>query len=85
VTDLNKFVEWSKNNPGCSVDIEIGDSWDNDAAGKIRRIWVCNGELCTGQHVKSVDEIDLETGYRKMMERQRQEVEEYFQKTGGGK
>jgi len=78
MTDLNEFVEWSRNNPRCKVEIEIGDYGKEDA-GEVK-IWVFNSILMTGQFVSSVDEIDIDAEYRKKMELKKQEVEEYFQK-----
>jgi len=76
--DLKKFIEWSKNNPRCQIDIKIG-GMDKDDAGKLRKIWVYSFDLCTGQYVSSVDEINLEAEYMKDMERKKQEVDKYFQ------
>ena len=81
MVDLNEFVEWSKNNPGCCVDIKIG-GYRTDEAGVVESVWVFSGELMTGQHVTSIDEIDLEAEHRRKMESQKQEIEEYFRKTG---
>ena len=81
MADLNEFVEWSRENPGCKVNIKIGGYEEGDA-GVVERVWVFSGRLMTGQHVTSVDEIDLEAAHREGMERKKQEVDEYFQKTG---
>lgn len=78
MTDLNEFVEWSKNNPRCHVDIKIG-GYEKSQAGRVS-VWVYNTNIHAGQFVSSVSEIDLETAYRKKMELKKQEVEEYFQK-----
>ncbi len=78
MTDLNRFIEWSKNNPRCTVDIEIGGQ-NADEAGKIRKIWVYSFALGVGQYVNSVDEIDLSGKRKKDMERLRDMVEKYFQ------
>lgn len=80
MADLNKFVEWSKNNPGCKVEIEIGGFLEENA-GVVNEAWVYSSKMYVGQYVSSVDEIDLEAEYRKKMELKKQEVEEYFQKT----
>lgn len=81
MSDLNKFIEWSRNNPRCSVNIEIGGQKKEDT-GKVKKIWVYNFALETGQHVSSVEEIDIETEYKKDMERKKREVDKYFQGTG---
>ena len=75
--DLNEFIEWSRNNPWCQVDIQIGGYHRKDA-GKFK-IWVYSYNLQAGQYVSSVDEIDLEAEYKKDMERKKREVENYFQ------
>ncbi len=80
MSNLSEFVEWSKNNPYCSIDIRIGGYYEKDA-GKIR-IFVYSSKLGVGQAVTSVDEIDLDAEYKKKMEQKKQEVEKYFQKEG---
>ncbi|MDI9475819.1 MAG: hypothetical protein QM295_03165 [Bacillota bacterium] len=80
MADLNKFIEWSKNNPGCKVKIEIGGYRENET-GRVE-IWVYDSGLGTGQFVSSVDEIDVESEYKRKMEQKKREVEEYFQKEG---
>ena len=77
-TDLNKFVEWSKENPGSVVYIEIGGSRPR-VAGKITKIHVFDFNELEGQFVKSVDEIDIRGTKRKRMERQKTEAEDFLE------
>ncbi len=77
MTDLNEFVEWSRNNPRCKVEIEIG-GYKKEDAGKVQ-IWIYDSVLGVGQFVLSVDEINLGAEYKKKMELKKQEVEKYFQ------
>ncbi len=74
--DLNSFVEWSRDNSGCCVDITIGGQFESDP-GKVK-IWVFSYDLMSGNHVTSVDEIDFAQWRQEEMERKRQEVEKYF-------
>lgn len=76
--NLNDFVEWSNDNPRCKIQIEIG-GYKKEDAGKVQ-IWIYDSALGVGQFVLSVDEINLESEYKKNMEQKRQEVEKYFQK-----
>jgi hypothetical protein len=78
MTDLNRFIKWSKNNPYCSVEIKVG-GYEKEDAGKVK-IWVYDTQLNTGQFVSSVEEINLEGVYREDMERKKREVDKYFQK-----
>lgn len=55
--DLNQFVEWAKQNPSTrTVDIHINSSTRSDFI----TVWVYDKALQAGQHVKSVEEINLE-------------------------
>lgn len=73
--DLNKFVEWAKAKDTRIVSIEIGEHVYNPANRRgIKRgikIWVYDTDICEGQYVMSVDEINLEG------EKERQEKEQY--------
>ena len=72
--DLNKFVEWAKEKDTRTVSIEIGEHVYNPANPNHRRgikIWVYDTDICEGQYVMSVDEINLEG------EKERQERELY--------
>ena len=74
--DLNKFVEWAKEKDTRIVSIEIGEYVYNPANHRrgIKRgikIWVYDTDICEGQYVMSVDEINLEG------EKERQEKEQY--------
>ena len=64
--DLNKFVEWAKEKDTRIVSIEIGEYVYNPANLFYRwgikrgiKIWVYDTDICEGQHVMSVDEINL--------------------------
>ena len=65
--DLNQFYKWQQEKERRSVDITIGEPSDH---GYIK-IWVYDFSLSVGQHVTSVDEIDLEK------EKEHEEKEEY--------
>lgn len=54
--DLNQFLEWQRAGKSRTVSIELG----NPRNQKHIRVWAYDYDLCTGQHVKSADEIDLE-------------------------
>ena len=74
--DLNKFIEWAKAKDTRIVSIEIGEHVYNPASKglPIKRgisIWVYDTDICEGQYVMSVDEINLEG------EKERQEKEQY--------
>jgi len=52
--ELNQFIDWQKEQPKSRhVDIKI-TPWET-------KIWAYDEKLQVGQHVKSVDEIDLES------------------------
>lgn len=54
--DLNQFIDWVEERPQTRmVNIEI----NNCARSKDLSVWVYDYELRTGQHVESVEEIDL--------------------------
>lgn len=55
--DLNKFVEWQKEHKNCSVSLEIGKEPRTNEI----KIWVYDYDLMVGQHVTSVDEINLQS------------------------
>jgi len=76
MTDIDKFAEWSKDNPYCTITITIGGYSKKDA-GNVR-IFVYNSKLDVGQVVTSVDEIDINAEYEERMKQKKQEVEEYF-------
>lgn len=70
--DLNKFIEWAEEKSTRSVSIEIGNDVYNPANDRWGiKIWVYDTDICEGQHVMSVDEINLEG------EKERQERELY--------
>ena len=81
MTDLNKFVEWSKENPGCKIEIEIGGHEEKNA-GRIKKIWVYSREMGVGQFVSSAAEINLKSELKERMEQARREVEEYYKTEG---
>lgn len=54
--DLNQFMQWQKEGKRRSVSIELGEPMNRDSMS----IWVYDYDLSVGQHVTSVDEIDLE-------------------------
>lgn len=54
--DLNQFVEWAKQNPKTrTVDIHINSLTHPNFI----TVWVYDSKLQIGQHVKTVEEIDL--------------------------
>jgi len=57
VMDLNKFLEWAKQGHR-SIDIKLVCRH-----GEItkKKVWVFDYHLLQGQHVESVDEIDIES------------------------
>ena len=74
--DLNKFIEWAKEKDTRRVSIEIGEYVYNPANYRwgIKhdiKIWVYDTDLREGQHVTSVDEINLED------KKERREKEQY--------
>jgi len=67
--ELNQFIKWQGEKAGRCVDIEIGKSpYTNDIS-----MWVYDYDLLVGQHVTTVEEIDLEG------KKQLQEQEQYEQ------
>lgn len=77
--DLNSFVEWSRNNPQCEVEIKVGGSSKKDA-GKVKEVWVYSYAQMCGKYVKSVNEIDFDQWEREKMDAMRAMVERYFEK-----
>jgi hypothetical protein len=74
--DLNKFVEWAKAKDTRRVSIEIGENVYNPANPNHRwgiKIWVYDTDICEGQHVMSVDEINLE-GKKERREKEQYEI-----------
>ena len=74
--DLNKFIDWVGEKSTRRVSIEIGKDVYNPASKglPIKRgisIWVYDTDIGEGQHVMSVDDIDLEG------EKERREKEQY--------
>jgi len=70
--DLNKFIEWVEEKSTRSVSIEIGEGVYNPVNNDWGiKIWVYDTDICEGQHVMSVDEINLEG------KKERQEKEQY--------
>jgi hypothetical protein len=74
--DLNKFIDWVREKSTRRVSIEIGKDVYNPASKElpIKRgisIWAYDSAIGEGQHVMSVDEINLEG------KKERQEKEQY--------
>jgi len=77
VPDLNKFVDWVREGKNRrNVTITIGSPSDKDEL----RIWAYDYDWEAGQHVTSVEEIDLEKAYREKMKRQFEEAKKYLEK-----
>jgi len=57
--DLNPFQEWVRESGCRTVTIELGDATTSDYV----KIWVYDYNMGVGQHVTSVDEIDLDAQY----------------------
>jgi hypothetical protein len=62
--DLNQFSRWAAEKPRRSVTIEIGDPCNNEYLN----IYAYDYDLSTGQHVTSVEEIDLDAKYEADLE-----------------
>jgi len=80
VEDLNKFREWQRQEVGRNVSIEIGGPCDPNEI----KIWCYNFRLEVGQHVQSVDEIDLEAEKEREERRQYEALKAKFEGEGGG-
>ena len=73
--DLNQFVKWQKIHPSSEVTIEIGKQPGTHEI----TIWVYDYTLMAGQHVKSVDEIDLQKKRDKEDRRKYEELKKKFE------
>ena len=65
---LNQFYQWQQEKEGRSVTIKIGECLEPNKL----KVWVYDYKLGAGQHVTSLDEIDLEAAKEK---RERAELE----------
>jgi len=54
--DLNQFYQWQQEEKSRTVTIKIGEFGEPEKL----KVWVYDYKLDAGQHVTSVDEIDLE-------------------------
>jgi hypothetical protein len=80
--DLNKFIEWAKEKDARRVSIEIGENVYNPANPNHRRgikIWVYDTDICEGQHVMSVDDIDLEAQKERFEREQYEKLKRKFE------
>ena len=80
--DLNKFMDWVKEKGTRSVSIEIGEGVYNPANPNHRRgikIWVYDTDICEGQHVMSVDDIDLEAQKERFEREQYEKLKRKFE------
>lgn len=80
--DLNKFVEWAKEKDTRIVSIEIGENVYNPANPNHRwgiKIWVYDAAIREGQHVISVDDIDLEAQKERFEREQYEKLKRKFE------
>ena len=80
--DLNKFIEWAKEKDTRRVSIEIGENVYNPANTDHRwgiKIWVYDTDICEGQHVMSVDDIDLEAQKERFEREQYEKLKRKFE------
>lgn len=73
--DLNQFIAWQREGKDRTVNIEIGDV----GRSKDITIWVYDYELMAGQHVTSVDEIDLEKAHEEEERRKYERLKKKFE------
>lgn len=74
--DLNQFLEWQRAEKGRTVSIELGHPRNQ----KHIKVWAYDYDLATGQHVQSVDEIDLEAEKGKEEKAQYERLKKKFDK-----
>ena len=74
MVDLNKFIEYQKEHPYCHVRIDIGEI----PGTNMINIWVYDYNLMIGQHVNSVEEIDLQTKKDKEDKKKLEELKKKF-------
>lgn len=78
--DLNKFIEWAKEKDTRRVSIEIGNDVYNPANNDWGiKIWVYDTDICEGQHVMSVDDIDLEAQKERFEREQYEKLKRKFE------
>lgn len=78
--DLNKFIEWVEEKSTRSVSIEIGEGVYNPANNDWGiKIWAYDAAIREGQHVISVDDIDLEAQKERFEREQYEKLKRKFE------
>jgi len=77
--DYKAFEDWVKAKPRRHCAIDIGSPSDNQYV----RVWVYDYDLMVGQHVTSVEEIDLESVRKKELEAKIAELQKLTAKKTG--